>query len=186
MHGQDMLSSNSQDGGYKLYRSMPNFAVKTNLLYDLAGFNLGTEFRIGSRYTLDISANYNPFKFNNNRKFKHIVAQPELRRWLCEPFYGHFFGMHGHVGEYNVGNIPFIDPFRDHRYRGWLAGGGFSYGYHWLLGNRWSLEATIGFGYTYLEYDKFECAECGAKLKSDNRHYIGPTKAGISLIYIIK
>lgn len=185
IHGQHMSPSDHQVG-HKLYRSIPNLMVKTNMLYDLAGFNLGTEFRLGSCYTMDISANYNPFTFNDNKKFKHIVVQPELRRWLYEPFYSHFFGLHGHAGEYNIGNVSLIRPFSAHRYRGWLAGGGFSYGYHWVLGNRWSLEATIGLGYTYLEYSKYECAKCGPKLKKDHRHYVGPTKAGISLIYVIK
>lgn len=54
------------------------------------------------------------------------------------------------------------------------------------LGKRWNLEATIGLGYIYTQYDKYECATCGKFKGNKDKHYFGPTKAGISLIYIIK
>ena len=63
---------------------------------------------------------------------------------------------------------------------------GISYGYSWILGKRWNIEATIGFGYAYSNYDKYDCATCGRFKGSQDKHYFGPTKAGISLIYIIK
>ena len=65
-------------------------------------------------------------------------------------------------------------------------GGGISYGYHLLLSNRWSLEANIGAGYIRLHYDKFRCETCGEKVGTENRNYFGPTKAAISLIFLIK
>ena len=74
----------------------------------------------------------------------------------------------------------------DHRYQGWATGLGISYGYSWILGKRWNIEATIGFGYAYSNYDKYDCATCGRFKGSQDKHYFGPTKAGISLIYIIK
>ena len=55
-----------------------------------------------------------------------------------------------------------------------------------FLGKRWNLEATIGLGYIYTQYDKYECATCGKFKGNKDKHYFGPTKAGISLIYIIK
>ena len=54
------------------------------------------------------------------------------------------------------------------------------------MGKRWNLEATIGLGYIYTTYDKYECVTCGKFKGSNDKHYFGPTKAGISLIYIIK
>ncbi|WP_255491581.1 DUF3575 domain-containing protein [Bacteroides sp. 224] len=116
---------------------------------------------------------------------KHWVVQPELRTWLCEPFTGHFFGMHPMYGEFNVSNIN-AGALKEHRYEGHLIGGGFSYGYHWYLSPRWSLEATVGFGYLYIDYDRFECARCGELEKSKHRHYVGPTRAAINLIYVMK
>jgi hypothetical protein len=55
-----------------------------------------------------------------------------------------------------------------------------------VLGNRWGLEATVGVGYAYLDYDKYPCAKCGRKIGSASEHYFGPTKAGITLIFMIK
>ena len=43
-------------------------AVKTNLLYDATTtFNLGAEFCLAPKWTLDLSANYNPFTFSDNK-----------------------------------------------------------------------------------------------------------------------
>lgn len=166
----------------------PRLGIKSNLLYDATGtINLGFELRTGRRTSLDISGNYNAWTFSENRKWKHFLIQPEYRHWLCEPFYGHFIGAHAHYSGYNVGNLPFGGTdYEDHRYEGWLAGAGFSYGYHKMLSNRWSIEATIGVGYAYMDYDKYKCEKCGEKVKSGTTHYLGITKAAVSLIYIIK
>ncbi len=68
-----------------------NVAVKTNLLYDAtATVNLGAEIGLSPKWTLDLSANYNGWTFNENKKWKHWLAQPEARYWLCERFNGHF------------------------------------------------------------------------------------------------
>lgn len=75
--------------------SAQNVAVKTNLLYDATTtFNLGAEIGLSPRWTLDLSANYNPFSFSDNKKWKHWMAQPEARYWFCERFNGHFMGLH--------------------------------------------------------------------------------------------
>ena len=102
--------------------------VKTNLLYDATStLNLGVEVGTAPKWSLDVSGNFNPWAFNDNRKMKH-----------------------------------------------------------WILGNRWNLEASIGVGYAYLDYTKYKCKKCGEKLGSGHKNYVGPTKAAISLIYIIK
>ena len=59
-------------------------------------------------------------------------------------------------------------------------------GFEFGLGKRWNLEATLGFGYVYTNYDKYDCATCGKFRGSQDKHYFGPTKAGISIIYMIK
>ncbi len=173
--------------------------VKTNLLYDATtSMNLGIEFGMGEKWTMDISGNYNPWTFSDSRKMQHLLVQPEARYWLCERFNGHFFGLHSHYAQYNWGGmLPFgfsdgkmfgieNDAMMNYRYEGWLAGGGLSYGYHWMLGKRWGLEATLGVGYAYLKYDKYPCKVCGKKLGAEHKNYFGPTKVGITLIYMIK
>ena len=57
--------------------------IKTNLLYDATTtMNLGIEFGLAPKWTLDISGNYNPWTFSENRKMKHWLIQPEARYWL--------------------------------------------------------------------------------------------------------
>lgn len=161
-------------------------AVKTNLLYDATTtLNLGFEFGTGTKSTLEISGNYNPWKFGKAR-WKHVLVQPEYRYWFCEKFNGSFLGVHALYAHYNVGGLSFNDNIRNNRYQGDLYGGGISYGYQWILSDRWNLEVTIGIGYARLAYDKYPCADCGSKIKSDHRNYFGPTKAGISIVYILK
>ncbi|MDR2955032.1 MAG: DUF3575 domain-containing protein [Prevotella sp.] len=165
---------------------LPTFALKTNLLYwATATPNLGMEIGLSKKFTLDISGNYNPWEFSDNKKMKHWGVQPELRYWFCERFNGHFIGLHGHYAEFNVGGIKMLD-LEDKRYQGNLYGGGISYGYQWILSNRWNLEASIGAGYAHINYDEYKCEKCGSKIKEDSKNYWGPTKATLSFIYIFK
>jgi hypothetical protein len=166
--------------------SLPGWNIKTNLLYDAtATFNLGAEFRTGPRTSLDMSLNHNPWTFAENRKWRHILVQPEFRLWVHRTFDGHFFGLHGHYAFYNIGNLPhgpFTQYMKEHRFEGWLAGAGLSWGYRWNFRHRWALEATVGVGYARLSYDKFACGQCGEFLGDETKHYFGPTKVGLNLI----
>ena len=171
-------------------------AAKTNLLYGAGALtpNLGVEFGLGKRTTLDISGGYNPWNVEetlDNKKWAHFLVQPEFRYWLCERFNGHFFGVHGLYSEYNIGGIEipyFNDPLLDknYRYEGNVYGGGISYGYHWMWSKRWGMEFTIGVGALKFTYDKYDCAMCSDKIAKENKTYFGPTKAGITLVFLIK
>lgn len=163
------------------------FAVKTNVLYDVTtSLNLGIEVALAPQWTLDISANYNPWKFGNGMRLKHWMIQPEVRYWLREKFAGHFFGLNAQYADYNVGGIRFLsDNMQSHRYQGKLYSVGLSYGYQWHLSSHWSMEATVGLGWLHLDYDKYPCASCGTPL-SASKNYFGPTKAALSFIYFIK
>lgn len=166
-------------------------AIKNNLLYDATATpNLALEMALNRKITLELGMGFNPFTFSDNKKFKHWLAQPELRWWTCDVFNGHFFGVHAHGAQFNVGgwDIPVgrLDTFKESRYQGYLYGGGISYGYQWLLTPRWNLEAGIGGGYARIHYDKFPCTECGTKVDDGKYNYWGVTKAAVSLIYIIK
>ncbi|MDR1344741.1 MAG: DUF3575 domain-containing protein [Tannerellaceae bacterium] len=160
--------------------------VKSNLLYDVTTtMNMGLEVGLSSRWTLDLPVSYNPWNFSDNRKLKLWLIQPEARYWMCEKFSGHFLGLHAQMGGYNVGAVKWLG-MGDYRYQGTLYGAGVSYGYQWVLSSHWSMEATLGLGYAYLSHDKYPCEKCAIKLDHITKNYFGPTKAGISLIYMIK
>ncbi|MGL5689448.1 MAG: DUF3575 domain-containing protein [Bacteroidales bacterium] len=171
-------------------------AVKTNLLYGGITLtpNLGAEISIAPRWTLDLTGGYNPWNLHgsisNNKKLVHWLVEPEARYWLCQKFSGHFFGTHLLFSQYNISQhrLPWLlgKGSQNYRYEGNAAGGGLTYGYQFILGNHWNLEASIGIGYARLWYDKFNCLKCGEKLESSHRNYFGPTKAAISIVYLIK
>lgn len=165
--------------------------VKNNLLYDLTTTpNLSLELGINKKSTFDLQVGLNPFEFANNSKFKHIFVQPEYRYWFCESFNGWFLGLHALGGRFNVGNIapPFglLPQLKDHRYEGWFGGGGLGLGYQWVLSKRWSLEAEIGAGYAYVDYDKYHCKTCGTRIEQASTNYWGVTKAAVSLVYVLR
>lgn len=169
-------------------------AVKTNLLYDIPALtaNAGVEFGLASRWTLDVSANYNGWTLSHDRRWKHWLVQPEARYWFCDRFAGHFLGAHLLGGQFNIGGVKNHIHFWGsdfsqvgyRRYQGWMIGAGVAYGYAWILGKHWNVEGEIGLGWIYTRYDSYPCANCGKKLAKNKTHnYVGPTKAAVNLVY---
>ena len=161
-------------------------ALKTNMLFWLTGTpNMGGELGAGRQFTFGVWGAYNAWKYPDDMKLNLYAAEAEARYWFCRKFEGHFVGVHGQYGHFNIGQISFISSLKEHVLRGDLYGGGLSYGYHWALGERWGLEAIFGVGYLQLKYEKLKCAECGERVGRYNHKYYGPTRAGISLIYFL-
>lgn len=172
-----------------LSASAQKVAVKTNVLYDVTTtLNIGVEFRVAPKWTIDVSGNYNPFEFSDDKKMKHWLVQPEARYWLCEAFNGHFFALHALGGQFNVGNMDLglFPSFKDARYEGNMYGAGIGYGYQFVLGKRWNLGLEIGAGWIHADWDRYECPQCGEWQGKGKKDYFGLTKAAISFIYIIK
>ena len=187
-------------GGRMSQVSAQDWAVKTNILSDAtATVNIGVEIGVAPKWTVDISGAYNNWSKNEDVKWKHTFIQPEVRYWFCESFNGHFIGINGNYSQFNVSAIPVPNVFFDikapsheagdpkvTRNQGWAAGAGITYGYQWILGKRWNLEATVGLGYWYTVYDQFESRKCGLFQNTIERHMVGPTRCGLSFIYLFK
>lgn len=168
-----------------------NVALKTNMLYWATTTpNAGAEVAVGHKHTVQLFFGLNPWKQSGGDRssLRHWLLQPEYRYWFCQSFNGWFVGAHLMGGEFNAGavELPFgiFKELRDHRYEGWYAGGGITAGYQWPLSRHWNVEASAGFGYDYVKYDKYRCGACGEKTKSAHTNYIGPTKVALSLLYI--
>lgn len=164
--------------------------LKTNLLYLATTTpNIGLEFSLSDRVSLDLGFGYNGFKFkkdgNSNPKLMHWSAMADARYWFCRVFEGTFMGVHGIYGKFNVENIPIIRK-PDFRAKGYAVGGGISVGHHWAIGRRWGFELSAGAGALYLDYDKFDCGECGVSRGHDTKWYFGPTKCTASFIFFIQ
>lgn len=170
--------------------------IKTNLLYGGYTFtpNLGVEIGLGKRTTLELSGGYNPWNLdgakNDNKKLVHWLGQAEFRYFFCEKFNGHYIGIHALGGMYNIAGheLPLLFGIGsgEYRYEGLALGAGISYGYQLMLGKSWNLEFNIGVGYANLQYEQYRCINCGQKQGDFSRNYFGPTKAGISIVYVIK
>lgn len=177
-----------------VYAEAQQFGIKTNLIYDAtASPSLGAEISVAPKWSLELTGNLNAWDMSHDRKWKHWFIQPEVRYWLCEALHGHFFGMHLLGGQYNFGGFGYdgklfgidFDNLRTHRHQGWAVGGGFNYGYAWLLQKHWNIEAELGVGYLYTRYDEYQCAGCGKrKRKGVKKNYVGPTEIAVNLEYL--
>ena len=147
---------------------------------------------LAPKWSFDLSGNLNAWTVNSH-KWKHWMVQPEVRYWFCQELQGHFVGAHALGGQYNVGNIDLgfkmlgtdFRNLKDRRYQGWYGGLGVAYGYSWILGRHWNLEAELGLGWIYTKYDVYPCAHCGTKLAKDRSHnYFGPTKVALNIVHV--
>ena len=182
--------------------SAQKVAVKTNSLYWLTATpNVGFEFAMAPRWTFEIAGGYNPWTLDKdaNVKAKHFLVTPEVRYWFCESFQGHFLGINANYTQFNVSGILipevfykeeslgyFLDNLQHARSQGWAVGAGITYGYAWPIARRWNMEFTLGLGWWYTEYDRYESRKCGLFQENVAKHAFGPTDIGLSFIYMIK
>ena len=169
-----------------------NVSIKTNLLADAAlSPNLGVDVQLAPQWSFDLSGQYNNWKVHEMR-WKHWFVQPEARYWFNHALTKHFIGLHLIGGQFNLGNIKNnltilganFSGLSDYRYQGWAAGVGVAYGYAFPLARHWNLELEVGVGYAYMAYDRFACVKCGNVAENNSRHYVGPTKAALNLVYV--
>ncbi len=175
--------------------------LKTNLLYWGTGtVNLAGEVAVAPRITIDLLGTCNIpglIYFGDkalNRKIWHWTASPEVRFWHTEAFNRGFVGVHASTGAFDTGGIGLplgiFPDLKDHRYEGWKAGLGVSYGWQWWVSPHWNFEATFGFGYLYTKYNRFGGPGGSASQVMDEidtvHHYFGPTRIGLSFTYLFR
>ncbi len=171
--------------GFAYVCAAQTVALKNNALMDaLLIPNLGLEVKTSSHTTLAIEGSYVPYTFSDNRKWKHWLVQPEFRLWLRTPFSGEFIAINGMAGEFNIARVPFFH-LQEKRVEGKLYGGGLTFGKHFILSPHWGIEASLSLGFMYLDYSRHKCSKCGLKEKTEQSNYIGPTRAAVSLVYMI-
>lgn len=176
-----MLSTHTQ--------AQKTLAVKANIPHwATATPNLGIEVAFRHKMTFELSGGYNPFEFKDDKQWKHWIIWPEVRHWLNETFNGHSIGLHGVFAGFDVGGLDLpvkqLSGLKDKRVKGNINGVGLSYGYAWIIGNNLLLEVNAGAGYGRLNYDVFTKGSNGYKTNEGRKHYIGPTKGAISLVYL--
>lgn len=169
------------------YQKTPLMSIKTNLLaYSTLIPNLGVEVRLAKHWSAELTALYSPYNlFVHDFKTRVLAVKPEVRYWFGESLRkGHFVGVHMPIAGFNIQlneNYRYQDP--NHA----LWGVGLNYGYAMLLGKqqKWSIDFTIGFGYMDLKYDVYEGVRNGKYIKTEEKHYFGPTRVGVNIAYLI-
>lgn len=164
----------------------PVWTLRHNVAAGATGsLNIGAEYALGNRLTLEGTLSYNRWKYGKAPRFKHFLLRPELRYWPTAVFNGCFVGCHLHGGQFNLGGFD-AGILRRHRYQGDFIGGGATFGYHHWLGGRWAFELAVGAGYTYIDYERFLPDEEGKADERGYHHYAGFDRLGVTLIYLLK
>lgn len=169
------------------YQKTPLMSVKTNLLaYSTLIPNLGVEVRLAKHWSAELTALYSPYNlFAHDLKTRVLAMKPEVRYWFGESLRkGHFVGVHMPIAGFN---IQLNDDFRYQDPNHALWGVGLNYGYAMLLGKqqKWSIDFTVGFGYMDVKYDVYEGVRNGKYIKTEEKHYFGPTRVGVNIAYLI-
>ena len=63
---------------------------------------------------------------------------------------------------------------------------GLTYGYAWVLGEHWNIEATAGIGVMRYRQFKYDKGTPKPKTVNDSKTTIAPVKLGVSFVYIIR
>lgn len=155
-------------------------AVKTNLAA-WAGtiMNLAADVQVSEHFSVELPVLWCPWYVSDKHAVKTFTIQPEARYWLTRPGEGHFFGVHAHIGWFNVkwNRDRYQDTSRP------LLGAGISYGYLLPLGEHWAGEFTLGAGYANLKYNTYYNIGNGARIDTRTKNYWGITRVGISVVY---
>lgn len=162
-------------------------AVKNNLLYDLAlAPNIEIEIPVGRRWSINTEYKC-PWWMNDEKEFCYqlLSGGVEGRCWLGNRhkrnrLTGHFLGLYAEGGIYDF-------QFKGDGYQGkYYGAAGLTYGYSRQIARHLALEFSIGVGYLTTEYRKYTPYEGDLVWVNSGRYnFIGPTKAKVSLVWLI-
>lgn len=170
--------------------------IKTNgLLWLMGNANVELEYKLAPQWSIEAEATGNVLKFAKDRQWKNFQFAAEGRYWLDEAFKGHFFGVHFNWGRYWIGRVstPWGSFHKHFYYRGWGIRTGVTYGYNWKLSKHWDLEALVGLGLIFTNYDVWDLHETDVRTETklnkegtDSRMHkvtFSPTRLAVSIAY---
>ena len=163
--------------------------ISNNLLYDATLTpNLRLGFRLDQHWSAGFTAGYRPWPTDDeaSRKWRHLLLSPDVRYWKDSVNVGHFFGANLIYSHYNVADIDLViyNGVKGERRQGDMGALGIFYGYSWVLGRHWNLEALAGIAVGYAKYDEFECGHCGTKIGDDKKVFLLP-QLGLNIVFNI-
>lgn len=171
--------------------------VKTNLPLILAGTpNAGLEWNVGSQFTVNGDILWMPYMFKSTESvFRTLIGSVDFRYYVRPKYYytndhfdGFYVGPYAMYGNFNIGIRENGNVEESYRRRGWGISGGVSLGYKFYISERLRLDLNLGLGYAHLQYNKYRLGGQWAKYPlelKNTKAWIGPTKFGVHLGYII-
>lgn len=154
--------------------------VKTNIAAWVGTImNVAADVQVSEHFSVELPVLWCPWHISSKHAIKTFTIQPEARYWLAKPGTGHFFGVHAHVGWFNVkwNRDRYQDTDRP------LLGAGISYGYLLPFNEHWAGEFTLGAGYANMRYDTYYNMDNGARIDTRTKNYWGITRVGLSVVY---
>lgn len=170
-------------GSVKIRKPL-KFNVKTNMLYDVAGFpSLEIEIPTGYRWSFNFEGSLAWWSsYRKNNFYQLDLLSPEVRWWFGQKsrWHGHYIGVFGMVGLYDL-------EWKGGRgYQGEYWSAGLSYGYMFPIACRLSLEAGIGLGFLQTGYEEYLPQDGHYVYQQTSRtNYFGPVKLKLGLVWRI-
>lgn len=170
--------------------------IRTNMLYDaLLVPNIGVEFYLGKDWSVVANWMYGWWKRDPSHWYwRTYGGDVAVRKWFGraakeKPLTGHHLGVYGQIFTYDfetggrgyMGGKPGGTLWDEMNYAA-----GIEYGYSLPIARRLNINFTIGIGYwggIYHEY--IPVGNCYVWQCTKQRHWFGPTKAEISLVWLI-
>ena len=169
-----------------------NLDLRTNLLYNITlSPTAGFEWHINRYWGLKVDGSFTHWGSKYGMVHNIWLVNPEIRFYIhnTELFY---IGMGGNIGRMNIYRGVIGDLFfpEDTGYQGGIYGGSITAGYKLILNRNFAFDFNLGLGYTNFKYDSFtvidrQRAYQKVKLKDATKNRLGPTQAGVSLVWKI-
>lgn len=182
----------------------PWLALKTNMLYDVCLIpNIGAEFNLGKRWTITFDWFYTWFSADNRHRYwqgyggylgvrKYFGSSKSNQNTLPhrEGRGGSSFPRGHHLGLYTLGMTYDVEwGGKGYQAARFGFGAGVEYGYSMRIGRRLNLDLSIGVGFQDGEYKEYVPSHDHWNhyiwLSTHKRHWWGPTKAEVSLVWVI-
>lgn len=163
-------------------------SLKTNGLYDLLLIpSVGAEVWLGRM--MSVNANWSYAWWSKNRRhnyWRYYGGDIAVRRWFGrkaaeKPLTGHHIGLYAQIMTYDfeLGGKGYMGNKYNY-------GGGVEYGFSLPMARRFNIDFTVGVGYLggeYYEYTPIDGHYVWQATKQ--RRWFGPTKAEVSLVWLI-
>ena len=171
-------------------------SVQTNALYLLGIIpNVGVEFYLGKNWSIDANWQYSWWKRDSKEWYwRTYGGDLAIRKWFGKkanekPLTGHHLGIYGQIITYDFewGGRGYIGGRPGETLWDKLNSAvGLEYGYSLPIAKRMNLDFNLGVGYHWGEYSEYLPIDGHYVWQATKkRRYIGPTKAEISLVWLI-